>query len=247
VRIDRFLVIGIAALAVSGLARADDLVRDPRDQPRWFQAERRLRDPMASPVERAEDPRDPLPSVSADELDERQAFVDRVLAANARNTRLWFGFYTQFYGAAMAAQAARAATQQDPAERADTAYSAAKGAVGVIARMAYPPRAVFGPAPVDLYPGTSHAARARRLLAAEAMLRRDARDSDRRYLWVGHVINATLNLTGALIVGIGFHDWQRGVTSAAIGLGIGELSIWTQPWTAKRGYRGYLARYGSFF
>ena len=187
---------------------------------------------------------DPLPGMPDAELDERERFLDAAIARNAHLTRIWHGMFTGGYALGFVVQASRAVSAQHRSPRFDLSYSAAKAAFGVVGRMARPTRAVLGPTPEELYPGDSHARRAERLLAAEAMLRLDAKQNDNRYKWYAHVINVVLNVTGGLVTGLVYHDWSRGITSLGIGIGVGELSIWTQPWQAKRSYKEYKARYG---
>jgi len=206
--------------------------------------ELRTHPPETGPVEPASSTRDPLPTMSDQELHTRLDFVEEVVARNAHHTRLWFGFFTELYAAGAVVQSGRAVIDDDPANRAEEAFSAAKAAVGVVARMAHPPRAVFGATPDELYPGDSHAALARRLVAAERMLRRDAQQNDNRYSWIGHTLNLALNLAGFLFVCIGYHDWALASESCAVGFLVGETSIWMQPWTAKSGMRAYRRRWG---
>ncbi len=204
----------------------------------------RLRQIEPVPIEDAASEHDPTPDIPNVELDERVRFLDREIARNARLTRVWFALWSEVYAAGLVVQSARAAVETKPAYRADFTVSAAKAVIGTVGRLARPPRAVLGPTAAELAPGGSHAARSRHLVVAEAMLRLDAKDNDRRYSWLAHTLNLGLNLAGALIVGFGYHDWRRGLESAAIGVAVGELSIWSQPWGAKRAWKRYALRYG---
>jgi hypothetical protein len=80
---------------------------------------------------------------------------------------------------------------------------------------------------------------------AEAMLRMDARESDRRYQWIGHTLNFGLNLVATLVIGLGWKHWDQALESGAVGVAIGEISIWTQPWRAKRDWKRYVERWGT--
>jgi hypothetical protein len=92
-------------------------------------------------------------------------------------------------------------------------------------------------------PDTTPEERMKRLVVAESLLRRSADEADVRYSWKPHLINALLNIAGGIIVGI-VGDWARGAESAAIGLAVGELQIWTRPWQAKRDLREYRRTFG---
>ena len=187
---------------------------------------------------------DPLPGMPEEEMEARERFLDAAIEHNAHLTRVWHGIVTGGYALGFVVEAARAVSAKHPSPRWDLSFGAAKAAFGVVGRIAHPPRAVFGPTPMQLYPGDGHAERAQRLLAAEAMLKLDAKQNDNRYLWYSHVINVALNVAGGLVSGLYYHDWARGVSSIAIGTAVGELSIWTQPWQAKRSYKEYQKRYG---
>ena len=196
------------------------------------------------PMDATEPEIDPLPGMPESEMEERERFLDEAIAHNARLSRVWHGIWTAGYGLGFVVEAARAVSAKHHSPRFDLSYGAAKAAFGVAGRMARPVRAVFGPTPDQLYPGGSHAEHAERLLAAEAMLRLDAKQNDNRYKWYGHAINVALNLAGGLVSGLVYHDWARGASSISIGIAVGEASIWTQPWQAKRAYKEYKKRYG---
>jgi hypothetical protein len=231
-------VVVVALVCTCATARAEEA-------PRWRIDLELSRHRTPRVIQSASSPYDPLPNMSELELREREEFVLKAIQSNVRWTRAWHTFFIEFYAAGLLIQSGRAAVEDSASERADLSFSAAKAAVGVVGRMAHPPRAVFGARPVELYPGDSHAARARRLLAAERMLARDAHENDDKFKPTGHLVNLALNLAGALFVGIGYHDWTRGLTSAGIGFGVGEASIWLQPWGAKRDLRRYQQRFGA--
>jgi hypothetical protein len=54
-----------------------------------------------------------------------------------------------------------------------------------------------------------------------------------------------LNVAGMLIVGLAYHNWTLAGESLAIGFPIGEISIWSQPWQAKRAWKQYVNQYGT--
>jgi hypothetical protein len=76
------------------------------------------------------------------------------------------------------------------------------------------------------------------------MLRRDAQQNDNRYSWIGHTLNLALNLAGFLYIGVGYRNWALATESGLVGFGVGEASIWLQPWTAKSGMKRYRQRWG---
>ena len=227
---------------MSGIAQAEP---EPARRPGVFVPDLKLHhQPMPMPMSDTEAEIDPLPGMPESEMDERERFLDAAIQHNAHLTQAWHGVVTGGYALGFVVEAARAVSAKHPSPRFDLSYGAAKAAFGVAGRMARPVRAVFGPSPKELYPGDSHAARAQRLVAAEEMLRIDAKQNDNRYKWYSHTINLVLNLAGGLVTGLYYHDWARGASSIAVGVAVGEASIWTQPWQAKRAYKKDKQRYG---
>jgi hypothetical protein len=86
--------------------------------------------------------------------------------------------------------------------------------------------------------------RARRLLRAEWMLKRNAKECDLRYNPIAHSVNVALNVVGGLVIWLAYEDWRRALQSVGIGIGIGEAQIWSQPWQAKKSLRLYKERFG---
>ena len=204
-----------------------------------------LRSVLAEPPRIPAGATDPIPAMDDEEVDERSAFLEQAIKRNARLTQLWHGLFVTMYATGLVVEVEHSVAATDAAARADYAVSAAKAVIGVAGRAARPLRAVLGPRPIELYPGSDRISRARRLLVAERILRIDAKDNDRRYFWVSHVVNVGFNLVGMFIVGFGYHDWGRAGESAGIGIAVGELSIWSQPWTAKHDWRTYQREFGA--
>ena len=192
----------------------------------------------------AAEERPAVAALSDEELETRTRFLERAILKNAHYTKTWHGLFTTGYGLGFAYEAARAVeARHGGAHQADYAIGAGKAAVGVIGRMARAPRAVFGQTPEEAAPGTDRESRERRLAVAEAMLKQDAHDNDRRYSWIGHGLNVALNVAGLLVIGLRYHDWALAGQSTGISIGVGELSIWTQPWQAKSAWKEYSHEY----
>ncbi len=190
-------------------------------------------------------PTDPLAELSDEEIAAREVFLEKRLRRNGRLAAAWQMGWASFYGAGFLVQTGRAVIAQSAAERADLVVSASKAIVGVVARVARPPREMQGMRPLLELPSATRLDRTNRLLVAEALLQKDARDSDHRFHWLGHTVNAVTNLVGGLIVWLGYHDLARAAESTAIGLAVGEVQIWTQPWQGKRAWAEYRRSYGT--
>jgi hypothetical protein len=194
---------------------------------------------LAQPV-RAESDAPPDEEVQA-----RLHFLRDKLQAGVTTNMLWYAGWSSFYGAAMVAQLARVGFTDNTAERADLIVSASKATIGVVARLLRPPSAIHGSRELTGMPERTAEERWRKVVRAEALLARNAKESDQRYSWIAHTVNLALNIGGGLIVWLGYDDFVRGASSAGIGIIVGEVQIWSQPWRAKRDWQEYQRRFGA--
>jgi hypothetical protein len=181
--------------------------------------------------------------ISDEEVSERLRFLDARLKANARLSTAWQVGWSGVYGVGMVVQAGRANAAESDAERADLIVSASKAGIGTLSRLLRPPLAMSASQKLRVLPEATPEERLRKLARAEDLLERTARESDARYSWIAHTTNIGLNVAGGLIVWLGYHDFARAAESAGIGVAVGELSIWTQPWQPKRDWKAYRRRY----
>jgi hypothetical protein len=173
----------------------------------------------------------------------RLRYIDAKLSAQATTSALWFGSFTGLYTVGMLWSTSKAVLEKDRVEQADHTIGAVKSVIGVATRLARPPHGLKGNRELRGISEATPEARAHKLAFAETLLRRNARQADQRYSWIAHTLNIGLNVAGGLIIWLAYDDFNRGAMSAGIGLAVGELSIWTQPWDAKRHLREYERRY----
>lgn len=162
---------------------------------------------------------------------------DRI-ATQHLHARIWWESFVTFYGLGMIVQSARAFEATDPADRADIIVSVVKSAGGVVRYVVDPMKGIQS---FDPIPGEAPAAR---LARGERILRENADAATPFGPWYAHLINFAINGTGAVIVGAGFDDWERGLISAAVGFTVGEVSLLTQPWEPEADLEEYEARFG---
>jgi hypothetical protein len=226
----------LLALACPRIAWAEPPT-SPTDSPGTLEPERDARpeEPLTGP----------LPDLTDDAIDARLRFLETRLRRDFKLLALWQIGFTGVYGGGLLYETGNAVIAQSTAERADNVVGAVKSAVGLLSRLAQPPAGMSELRPLLALPNKTRLDRVNRLVAAEALLKQDARDSDRRYHWLPHTINAALNLAGGLIVWLGYHDLARGAQSAGIGFAVGELQIWTRPWQGKRAWAEYRRTYGT--
>lgn len=176
------------------------------------------------------------------ELDARLRFLEEHLEEPKLHARVWWWGWLSFYSAGAAVQSVRLALV-DPlagdarAQRADLTISIVKALGGVVNLLLFPLNAAEGAEPMRRVEGDDLA----RLAAGEAALEENARESERRHEWLRHLLLFAVNLTGATIVWLGYDDLERGLISAAIGIGIGELALLTQPWQPGVSWKEYRA------
>jgi hypothetical protein len=182
---------------------------------------------------------------SEEEIDARLRFLTEKLDGGVRNNLAWYAGWSSFYGVAIVVQLGRLGYAVDDAERADLIVSASKATIGVVSRLVRPPHAIYGTRELRGMRERTAEERWRKVVRAESLLARNAKESDERYSWLAHTINLALNIGGGLIVWLGYHDFARGAGSAAVGIAVGEVQIWTQPWRAKRDWQDYQRRFGA--
>jgi hypothetical protein len=180
---------------------------------------------------------------SEEEVDARLQFLEVRLKAEAPQARAWeYGWsIVDISGVGYSVyQLSQANTRSQTAEG---VVGAAKSLGGVVGIAFTPFHATKGAHELDGVPDLTPDERERRMLLAESLLRRNAHEADIRYAWKPHFFNALINLAAGGIV-MAFGDWQRGLQSAGLGIAVGEIQIWTQPWKAKRDLREYRMQFG---
>ena len=198
----------------------------------------------------SKEPRQPvisaqLQALSDKEVDERLAYLEPKLDDGRLYATIWHRGWVAFYLLGVVVESYLAATTDDSAKRADYIVGAIKAPGGAFSLLWYGLRAQEGADPVRELPDATREDRLRRLALAEKLLAQDAKEAERRWSWKRHLLNVGINSAGALIVGEGFGDRERAWRSAGIGIGVGEVMIWSQPWEAPDKLAEYERRFGT--
>jgi hypothetical protein len=182
------------------------------------------------------------PAAAPNDVAERLAFLEDRIDTQRAHATLWWGGWLAFYSLGGVVQAGRATLETDRAVEADLWVSVVKAAGGVARFWAQPHGGIRGlePAPRQ----ASFATQTQRLARAEAILEHNARRTHAFGRWYGHVLNVVVNGLGAVIVGVGFDDWETGLISGGIGVAVGEASFFTGPWEADDDLEEYRQRFG---
>jgi hypothetical protein len=186
-----------------------------------------------------------LPAIPDEEQEQRERihFIQGRLKKQMPEVMAWHVGWTTFYGLGLLVQSGRAVIATSDAEVADNVVGSVKAAIGVVARLARAPDTIKGAHEMERLPEDTPEQRAHKLLVAERLLRRNAEECDRRYNLWAHGLNLALNIAGGLIIGLAYGDRDRALISAGVGIAVGELSIWSQPWRAKRDLTDYRRRF----
>jgi hypothetical protein len=190
-------------------------------------------------------------SMAADELERcdpdsaaRVRFIEDRLEQRRRYADWYWKGWTGFYALGTAVQSYRGAVENDDSKQADLVISAVKALFGTTVFLLRPPRARLGADASRAIAATSPERCRERLRVAEAALREDAKNADRRRSWKQHALNVLLNVGGAIIVDEAYDDPSRGWRSAGIGIAVGEVAILTFPWKADEDLEEYQAKFG---
>jgi hypothetical protein len=178
-----------------------------------------------------------------DDVERRLHFLESRLKAEATQARWYEAGWSLVYVGGLGYGAYQIAQAETNGALAEGIVGASKSVIGAAGLALQPLKAARGTRELDEGADAAAAPRDQRLALAESLLRRNAREADIRYAWQPHVISLVLNLVGGAIIWIA-GDLSRAAQSTGIALAVGELSIWTRPWGAKRDLREYKRDFG---
>jgi hypothetical protein len=187
-------------------------------------------------------------SLSATDLEARATFLEQSLEGPQVHARAWWWGWLSFYSAAVIAQSIRLGLvdgmdESAPAQRADFTISIVKAVGGITSLLLLPLSAMDGAEEMQKVEGDTIEDARRRVMLGEAALAENASESDRRYNWIRHTAMIAVNIAGGLIVWLGYEDLQRGAISTAVGIAVGEIILWTQPWQPRDSFDEYRASF----
>jgi hypothetical protein len=183
-------------------------------------------------------------AMSDDEVERRVHWIEAHLKTEARQAQWYEAGWSLVYVGGVGYGAYEIATANTRAATAEGIVGIGKSLIGAASLALVPIKTARSLSDLDRgAPSLVSHAHDRRLAMAESILLRNAEESDIRYKWQPHVVNLLLNIAGGAIVW-GFGDWKRALQSTAIAIPVGELSIWTRPWKAKKDLRDYKSEFG---
>ena len=172
------------------------------------------------------------------ELQQRLAFIESRLDRQQRNAGYWRSGWTGFYSLSSAGQAVAAAAADDTDGQVYWGVGAVKAAGGLLQVRLKPLSAADSGDRFRALPTGSHEERVAKLKEGEALLQTNAAQAGERFTWRRRAIGTIANLVGAAVIAA-FGETEGAVVSTALGIGVHEATIWTQPTDATRDLEDY--------
>lgn len=181
---------------------------------------------------------------SAQDIDARARYLMERLDARKKHATWWHRSWFAVYTGGMAFTALRLGITDSSGVRADSIVSGVKSAIGLSNLLFRPLEARHGADRIRAMPGETREQRLARMEAAEKQLEANAARASKARDWRAHLSSVGLNVAGGAALLIG--GWQkRAAVSAALGIVVGEISIYTEPVTPAQDWDDYQARKSS--
>lgn len=180
--------------------------------------------------------------LSEEEIGERTSFLIERLEARERYADAWYTTWFATYTLGIVLEGVRAGLVSGENARTDHLVSMTKSVLAVSELSLRERNARFGADPVLVMPDGSYEERLARLEKAEELLRSNAKRARNRYRWIVHASTVTINAIGAGVL-IAVDAEERAGVSAALGIAVGELAIWSEPRKPARDLEEYEERF----
>lgn len=177
--------------------------------------------------------------LSGDVIDERLDFLEEHLAADRKHAAYWQWGWMGVAGGGMITGAVRA-TDQDGDDRTDDIVNATTAAIDLMYLLLRPMEARLGASKIRSMPARSLAQKQNKLLAAEALLERNALRAKQRTSWKAHAASLAFHATAFAFIA-GFGNMSDAAISGGAGAVAGSLQLWSQPKRATTDWREYQA------
>jgi hypothetical protein len=168
------------------------------------------------------------PRLEAVPADVRIAFILSRLEAERPSALLWTRSFQIGYSALTVGQLVAVPFTSDPVGRSILIIGSASSALALLPSLLLPLTVISdAPRMAELAAGPGE--RCAVLAEAEAALRRGAESEAFASGILAHVGNVVVNLGIGLFIGLYYHRWPAAGITFALGVGVGELQILTQP------------------
>jgi hypothetical protein len=159
------------------------------------------------------------------------ASIDRVMAEDARQARLWYTSWTAFYTVATGFSIKVVLDSGDRDRRVASAVDGIRSGLGLVTTVLFVPPSMAAPPLAD---GD--------VTARERWLEETAGAERLGRSFLAHAANAAVNAAGGGYLWLHEHRFAIGLLAFVSGTLIGELKIWTQPTLARDAFDARTAR-----
>lgn len=180
---------------------------------------------------------------------ERIQYIQQALDAGTGSARLWWDGWVAFYSGATAVSLAAALTTNSKILQVTGGVSAAESLIGLGGMLIFPYKARTAAETLRNMPDTTPEDKARKLAAAEELLKQSSDAEIAGKSWIQHLLGVLVNAAGAGVVwGVygsrirqaGGTPWEQALELFVVGTGVSELQIWTEPTRAITDEKNYL-------
>ena len=171
-------------------------------------------------------------------IEHRIRFIETKLEAHKRHGEIWYWSWMAVNSGALVGLGVAAGLTDDTADRVDFGSQAGLAALGVADLLFRPLEARYGADPIRNLPEATRGEKLKKLEAAKALLRNNAKRACERKNWVFHLLNLLLNAGVGVATGLA-GDVGGGAISAAAGFIGGEIYILGQPGGPKGDWEQY--------
>ena len=180
-------------------------------------------------------------ALTDEELDRRIEWLTIRLDDAAGHAKLWQYGWSSSYALGIGIGAAQAAATHSGDTRVNGIVTASKAVLGTARLLLTKHPARLGADPMRQLAGNDRASKLRQLVVGESQLQKIAERAKHRHRWQRHTGNVVVNLIGAAIIA-GVGDATDAAISAAVGIAVGELMIFTSPGRAESDLSDYRQR-----
>ena len=179
------------------------------------------------------------------EIDERLSYLEQSINDVSSSYAYWQYGWSGLYSVSAISNFSTALDEDDHDEEVLAWVSGLKSSAALAKMLLEPVPLLSEPDMSELANETAQEQRALKLYKLkeyEAQLSASALRSDERYQWQTHATTIGVNLIAAAAIAA-WGDSDDALSSAALGVGMGELAIWTQPTKATLKWQAYQMRF----
>ncbi len=187
-------------------------------------------------------------SIHDNGISERIKYIQQALDSGTGTARLWWNGWVVFYSGAAIVPLTVAFAANNKILQITGGVSAAESLIGLSGMLILPFSANIAAEELRSMPENTPGERAKKLAAAELLLKKSSEAELAGKSWVQHLLGILVNAAGAVVIWKGYENrikeaggtsWQQALIAFAVGTSVSELQIWTEPAKAIFDERNY--------